>query len=217
LPTLPDSGFDHVAPFYDLLAKSVFGESLKNAQLYLLPFIPDKSRVLVIGGGSGWLLQQLILTGKSLDIVYLDASPRMLSLARAKHEKFTLVHACKVSFRLGTEAALKTPEQFDVVITPFLLDLFPEQRLHQLMMKLKSTLNPKGLWLFADFWPIQQQPRWWQKVLTWSMYTFFGVVSDVKAKKLPNYALHFKQLNLQEIASNSYFKGFVQAKVYKAV
>ncbi len=215
LPKLPDSGFDQVAPFYDLLARFVFGRSLKDAQLYLLPFIPDHSRVLVIGGGSGWLLKQLLLTGKSLDILYLDASPKMLARAKHKYETLPVAHPCQVAFRLGTENELQEHEQFDVVITPFLLDLFPENRLQLLMQKLLTTLSPTGLWLFADFWPIQHPPLWWQKILTWGMYTFFGALSGVKAKQLPDYASHFKQLNLKELASQSYFSGFVQAKVYR--
>jgi tRNA (cmo5U34)-methyltransferase len=216
LPKLPDSGFDRVASFYDALANLVFGHSLKNAQSYLLPFIPDYSRVLVIGGGSGWLLQQLLLTGKKLDILYLDASPRMLSLAQSKY-KSSSKHSCNVSFRVGTEADLQNHEQFDVLITPFLLDLFPEQRLTQLMLRLAATLTPKGFWLFADFWPTQQHPLWWQKALTWSMYTFFGALSNVKARQLPDYAHHFNALGFEEISGKSFYSGFVRAKVFKAI
>ena len=215
LPKLPDSGFDRVAPFYDKLARLVYGSSQQKAQLYLLPFIPDNSRVLIIGGGSGWLLEQLLKTGKQLDILYLDASPAMLHRAKAKYNQLSFSHSCIVEFRLGTEAALHPHEQFNVIITPFLLDLFPPQRLQQLMQRLSDALTPGGLWLFADFWPVQQPARWWQKVLAWGMYTFFGAVSGVEARDLPDYGCYFEQLRLQEVLSGSFYGGFVQAKVYK--
>ncbi|GAB3193762.1 ubiquinone/menaquinone biosynthesis C-methylase UbiE [Pontibacter aydingkolensis] len=214
MPNLPDSGFDKVAPFYDALARLIYGDALQKAQLYLLPFIPDKSRVLVIGGGSGWLLKQLILTGKQLDILYVDASPRMLNKAEAKYKSLVQPHSCQVIFRLGTEAALAPHEQFNVIITPFLLDLYPPQRLRRLMQKLSGSLTAGGLWLFADFCPVQYPMPWWQKTLVWGMYTFFGAVSGVQAKKLPEYDFHFDSLGLQKIASESFYSEFVQGKVF---
>lgn len=212
---LPDSGFDKVAPFYDALARLIYGDALEKAQLYLLPFVPDQSRVLVIGGGSGWLLQQLILTGKQLDILYLDAAPGMLTRAKAKYKSILRSHSCQVSFRLGTEAGLKPDEQFDIIITPFLLDLFPPKRLHQLMQRLSAALVPAGKWLFADFWPIKQPSPWWQKVLAWGMYTFFDALSGVEAKQLPDYGRHFQELSFREVASQQFYGGFVQAKVFE--
>lgn len=214
MPTLPDSGFSRIAPLYDILAKLVFGKSLQKAQLYLLPYIPENSKVLLIGGGSGWLLEQLIFTGKYLDILYVDAAPGMLQLAQKKYSSLKATHNCQVEFRLGTELSVLPTEQFDIIVTPFLLDLFPAPRLQQLMQKLATALHPKGLWLFADFWPENQPPVWWQKLLIWGMYTFFGIVSDVQPNALPDYAPHFDRLGLQEIANQSFYAGFVQAKVY---
>ena len=215
MPTLPDSGFDRAAPFYDPLAQLVYGNALKKSQLYLLSFIPDNCRVLVIGGGSGWLLEQLLHTNKELQFLYLEASPKMLQQAKQKYDQLHQFHTCKVDFRLGNEQTLRQHEQFDIVITPFILDLFPPKRLQQLMQKLDEALSENGLWLFADFWTVQQPPAWWQKVLTWSMYTFFGVVSDVKAKELPDYAKHFQRLRYREVASESFYGGFVQSKVFE--
>ncbi|WP_439880013.1 class I SAM-dependent methyltransferase [Pontibacter sp. MBLB2868] len=211
---LPDSGFHYAAPFYDKLAKLVYGSALQQAQLALFPFLPQQGRVLIIGGGSGWILEQLTHTGKKLDILYLDAAPAMLKLAQAKYKKLHQQHNCSVAFRLGTEQKIESQEQFDVIITPFLLDLFPPQRLHQLMSKLKHALPPDGLWLVADFWPVLQHPPLWQRALVWAMYTFFGAISSVQAKQLPDYAFHFKKLNLTEKYSRSFYGGMVQAKVF---
>mgnify|MGYP005750290833 CR=1 FL=1 len=215
MPKLPDSGFDRAAAFYDPLAKLVYGSALKDSQLYLLPFIPDNCRVLIIGGGSGWLLEQLLHTGKQLDILYLEASPKMLQQAKQKYDRFHHHHTCKVTFRLGNEQALLPHETFEVVFTPFLLDLFPPQRLQQLMQKLDEALLEDGLWLFADFWPVQNPSIWWQKILSWSMYTFFGVISGVEARRLPDYRYHFEQLGYREVVSRSFYGGFVQAKVWE--
>ncbi|WP_276499262.1 class I SAM-dependent methyltransferase [Pontibacter litorisediminis] len=217
MPQLPDSGFNRVASFYDALARLVYGDALQQAQLALLPFVPQEARVLVIGGGTGWVLERLLKTGKNLGILYLDAAPAMLERARQKYGKYKQPHHCQVAFRLGTEQALQPEEQFDVILTPFLLDLFPPQRLQQLMSKLAAALAPDGQWLLADFWPVQQPVPWWQRLLTKGMYTFFGWMSDVQARQLPNYHAHFTSLYFEEKHSQSFYSGMVQAKVFRRV
>lgn len=214
MPKLPDSGFSRTAFFYDALARLVYGKSLQQAQLALLPAIPPQARVLVIGGGSGWILEQLLQTHKHLDILYLDAAPAMLQRAQQKYARLSHAHTCTVRFRLGTEKSLEPQEQFDVLFTPFLLDLFPPQRLHQLMTRLAQALDPKGKWLFADFWPVKSPPPRWQRLLIRSMYTFFGLISGVQARQLPDYQKHFTQLHYKEKYSQSFFHGMVQAKVF---
>lgn len=214
MPHLPDSGFHRVASFYDRLARLVYGDALEQAQRSLLPYLPPQGRVLVIGGGSGWILEQILLTEKKLDILYIDAAPAMLQRAEQVYARFRKPHHGSVSFRLGTEQTLQPNERFEVVITPFLLDLFPPRRLQQLMGTLAATLTPNGQWLFADFWPVQQPPPFWQRLLIGGMYAFFGILSGVKAKQLPNYAAHFKSLGFQDKHSKSFYSGMVQAKVF---
>lgn len=209
MPQNPDSGFDRVASFYDPLARLVFGSALQDAQHWLLHYIPAGASVLIIGGGSGWILKEVLQQTSPKHILYLEASEKMLQKAKQLNYSATIVE-----FRHGTDADLQPHEQFDVVITPFLLDLFPKQRLTQLMQWLNYSLAPSGLWLFADFWPVKQKPPFWQKLLTKSMYLFFGVLSDVQTQDLPDYGKHFSRLGLHEKYSQSFYKGFVQAKVF---
>ncbi|GHA77089.1 class I SAM-dependent methyltransferase [Pontibacter akesuensis] len=215
MPKLPDSGFSRTAPFYDTLAHLVYGRSLQQAQLALLPAIPAQARVLVIGGGSGWILLQLLQTAKRLDILYLDAAPAMLQRAQKKYAQGRQAHTCTVSFRLGNEDSLQPQERFDVILTPFLLDLFPPKRLQHLMGNLAHALAPEGKWLFADFWPVQQPPPLWQRLLIRGMYTFFGLISGVQARQLPDYEEHFSLLGFKEKYSQQFYGGMVQAKVFE--
>ncbi|WP_317175560.1 class I SAM-dependent methyltransferase [Pontibacter beigongshangensis] len=199
---------------YDVLARLVYGSSLQRAQQALLPFIQEHDRVLIIGGGSGWLLEQVLVSCPGLQVLYLEASPKMLQLAKHRFQQLNAPGAT-VAFRLGTEAALERTEVFDKVVTPFLLDLFPPQRLRPLMERLARHLAPEGLWLFADFWPVATPPPWWQRFLIRSMYAFFGTISNVQASTLPVYQDHFKKLQLQEVYTKPFFKGMVQAKVFR--
>ena len=214
MPPFPDSGFDRVASFYDPLARLFFGSAQLQAQQVLLSFIKEHAKVLVVGGGSGWLLEQMLLTRKSLEIVYIDASPNMIRLAQERTAHHIKRSSCTVDFRIGNEQAILPGEQFDIIFTPFVLDLFPAQRLTQLMARLENALREKGQWLFADFWPVQQPAPVWQRLLLKTMYVFFKAVSGVKATQLPDFRHHFGKLKLHEKFTADFYKGMIQAKVF---
>ncbi|MEZ4686196.1 MAG: hypothetical protein R3B47_09055 [Bacteroidia bacterium] len=51
--------FNRLAPVYDFLASLVFGNRIRQAQRWLLDFIPEGSSILILGGGTGWILEEL--------------------------------------------------------------------------------------------------------------------------------------------------------------
>ncbi|MDX5348143.1 MAG: class I SAM-dependent methyltransferase, partial [Hymenobacteraceae bacterium] len=166
---VPD--FDAVADFYDPLSRLVFGNTIKNAQTCLLQHIPKTATVLIAGGGTGELLTELLQQHQPVNVVYLEASAKMLHLTKEKLQRLTPAQREQVQLIHGTEASLPNTPDFDVIITPFLLDLFPEEQLQPMMQTLHQNLKPGGKWLVADFQLQPESPRW-QKVLVKSMYLF---------------------------------------------
>ncbi|SDJ87514.1 Methyltransferase domain-containing protein [Catalinimonas alkaloidigena] len=205
--------FDRIAPWYDGLAALVFGNRLRRAQAQFLHYIPPHSRVLVLGGGSGWLLEQVLRLHPAVSVVYLEASHAMLEAARQRTQP--LAHQ-RVEFRQGTETDLHPQETFDVVLTFFVLDLFTNQALPTAMLRLYQALRPGGHWLFTDFdWPERRPAFWWEQGLIWGMYRFFGVVSEVCARQLPPYRAAFEALPLQCRASVQ--RGLLHSAVWQKV
>lgn len=209
--------FNTIAPMYDRLAGLVFGKALRRAQTVHLALVPEQANVLLIGGGTGWLLAQLLLQKPQLQVTYLEASPKMLHLTERRLQKLPLAVRGQVTMRLGDESSLRHDQTFDCIITPFLLDLFPDVRLTKLMDKLQNALNPGGLWLFSDFWPTANPPLVWQKLLLHTMYRFFGTVSNVQATQLPDFEKHFSNRPLEVQRAQSVYKGLIQARVYRKV
>ena len=78
--------------------------------------------ILIVGGGTGWLLQQVLTHCQPNRVVYLEASAKMLALASRRVINHNV--AGSVVFRVGDETCLKPDESFDVIMTPFVLDLF---------------------------------------------------------------------------------------------
>ena len=77
-------GFDLIAPYYDSLARLVFGDSIRHCQLEYLDKIPPGAQVLILGGGTGWLLGELMKINPSCRVWYLESSIKMLEMTKGK-------------------------------------------------------------------------------------------------------------------------------------
>ncbi|MBC6697951.1 class I SAM-dependent methyltransferase [Hymenobacter puniceus] len=211
--SLPDSGFDRVAAFYDPLARLVYGRALHTAQQAALQAgLPGGApRVLIIGGGTGWVLLEVLHQRPQARVLYLEASPRMLARAR---QLLPTAGAAQVEFRLGTEATLLPTERFEVIVTFFLLDLFEPGRLRQLVARLHQARQPGAPWLLADF----AAPRtWWQRGLLMSMYGFFRLTTGISARSLPPIHQTLGGLGLRPVQELRFFGGMVEAVVWQDV
>ncbi|WP_303310744.1 class I SAM-dependent methyltransferase [Hymenobacter sp. BT730] len=209
---LPDAGFDRVAAFYDPLARLVFGRSLLRAQRLALEGLPAGApRVLIIGGGSGWVLPEVLRRRPAAHILYIEASPAMLRRSQQTLQGLSPTQQKQVEFRLGTEDSLLPTEAFDVIVTFFFLDLFPAARLRHIVSRLAAVRKPQAPWLLADFAP----PRTaWQKLLLASMYRFFGLTTGIQGRKLPPIREELARVGLLPTTRHTVFGGMAEAVVY---
>jgi tRNA (cmo5U34)-methyltransferase len=79
--------FNTIAPFYDFLVRLVFQQRLQEAQESLLVQIPEKGRVLILGGGTGWVLTRLLELKPEVSIVYVEVSEKMLALSQQRWQR----------------------------------------------------------------------------------------------------------------------------------
>jgi SAM-dependent methyltransferase len=200
--------YDNSASFYDALSRLVFGRALINAQVYLLPYIPQNANMLVIGGGTGWILDEITrIRPSGLSITYVEISANMMALSRNRN-----IGGNKVVFiNKAIEQAELSPN-FDVVITPFLFDNFTESHLPAGFGHIHHALKPCGLWLYTDF---QLTGRWWQYLLLKSMLLFFKVLCGVASWRLPDVAGQFGKFDYSAVEEKSFFKDFVISRVYR--
>jgi len=206
------TSFDPVASYYDFLARMIFGKAILKSQMDYLEEIPGSSDILIFGGGTGKILTQ-VLNKRPKQITYLEASPEMLKLAR---EKVIDQTECKIHFISGTEHDLPMRKEFDVIITPFVLDVFQPGGLHYCMNRLVQCLKDDGTWLFSDF-RVTNHPinKWWQRFMIKIMYRFFRTTCKIEANRLLDFGSYFKGIGLKESWSKLYFSGFIQAKAFR--
>ena len=148
------SNYNLIAPLYDLLATLVFAGQTHKANRQFFSDIPDGSRILVLGGGTGQLLPQL---KPECRVVFIEPSSKML--ARAKKRK----HPVSTSFLQHKFEDFDYDEKFDFVICQFFLDLFDDETMARHLTRIKSTLTDKGVLLISDF-HIPKKPFKWLKM-----------------------------------------------------
>lgn len=142
------NGFNWISGIYDHAARVVFGKTIFDAQLTFIDDIPINSKILILGGGTGRILKEMIRVNPRCAIWYIDASSAMLEDAK---ERLRKLPSHDVHFLHGTVNSIPGEIKFDVVITNFFLDLFTVQSLEGIIEKIDKALLSESLWLVTDF------------------------------------------------------------------
>jgi len=193
----PDADFGPVAGFYDGLAGLVFGGALRRAQRNTLAAgLPPGAapRVLVLGGGAGWVLTELWRQRPQAQVLYLEVSAAMLARTQARLRQHPAPPGATLELRQGTEAALRPGEQFDVIVTFFVLDCFTAAALPGALGRLHAARRADAPWLVTDFRPAR---RGWRRWLLQAMYWFFGFTVGLRARQLPPWPTALAALGLR--------------------
>lgn len=203
------NNYDRIASSYDRLSRLVFFNAQTHAQKVQLPFIAPGSNILIVGGGTGWILEAIAeIHPKGITITYLEISANMIKLAQKVN-----AGGNKVQFIQGAIEDQLLEQTYDVIITAFLFDNFAEPRAILVFQKLHQRLKDDGLWLFSDF--SQTHNKNWHSLLLKLMYAFFKRIAQVEASSLFNTSKLFQQYGYQNIFRKLYYGKFIESTVYK--
>jgi ubiquinone/menaquinone biosynthesis C-methylase UbiE len=205
------NNYDKIARYYDFLSRIVFFRAQVNAQVYALKHIGNHGRILIVGGGTGWILEEIAkIHDSGLSIVYLEISSKMIELSRAR--------SCGVNEVVFVNQAVEdfsATDTFDVICTPFLFDNFSQQRADLVLAKLDEMLKASGLWLFTDFNVDGRKGKWWKKFLLKSMYSFFKILKIVETSALPDTRSDFERRGYINLEEKHFYGSFIQGIVYQ--
>jgi ubiquinone/menaquinone biosynthesis C-methylase UbiE len=202
------ANYDNSAWFYDRLSRLVYGKALVRSQVYLLKHIPANSNILIAGGGTGWILEEIAKAHPSgLTITYAEISSNMMALSKKRNTAGN-----EVIFINGPVENIEDDSLYDLVFTPFLFDNFTEQTFQQVFAHIHSRLKPRGTWLNTDFRPAG---KWWHTFLLRSMIIFFRTICGIEAKRLPDIERQFEQRQYVIIDQKSFFGEFILSTAYQ--
>lgn len=202
--------YNILASIYDTLSRVVYGNTLVEAQVFLLPEIPPNATVLIIGGGTGWVLEEITQIHPSgLSITYLDIAEQMIALARQRNAGQNTVRFINSPVENGLP-----PGTFNIILTPFIFDNFSQPTFEKVFNLLEQHLEPNGTWLCVDFQE-QENAHWYQRALLKVMYTFFRALCNIEAKQLPDIEGRFKNKGYKAIQQKNFANGMIASTAYK--
>ncbi|HYJ04083.1 MAG TPA: class I SAM-dependent methyltransferase [Chthoniobacterales bacterium] len=178
--------FDAVAPWYRALETIAFGNALQRCRVACLNEIESPRQALVVGEGDGRFLGELLRAHPVVQVDCVDASDRMLQLARRRVEMEQPDRSGQIRFLHRDITKWAPPENhYDLVVTHFLLDCFPETELAGVIKRLASAATPEAVWLLADFrLPGRGFARLRARVWLAAMYQFFRLTARIPATEL---------------------------------
>lgn len=200
------NNFNFVAPFYDQLARLIYGRKLKSMQQLHLGEIPNKAKVLIVGGGTGEVLEWLP-RGLALQVDYVELSDRMIKKAMKRE-----VDGNEVSFKRMD--ARDVSDRYDVVIANFFLDCFSTTNLNRMIVHLTGLLQENGKLLVTDFaLPITGK----QRFLSGLMHTFFRLATRLESKGLHDIHQAILENGFEQVRYKTDKDGLLFSGIYKII
>jgi ubiquinone/menaquinone biosynthesis C-methylase UbiE len=202
--------YNSIAKIYDGLSRVVYQKSIVKAQVFLIQLIKDNDSILIVGGGTGWILEEIAkLQRQNLSVVYVEKSSGMIKLAQKRN-----ITGLKTTFIQNGIETFDANEKFDVIITAFLFDNFKKEKIEFVFAKLNGYLKNHGIWLYADFVNDRSNKKVWQQFLLKSMYTFFRITAGIETQELIDMQPYFAP-GYELITEQFYYNHFIQAKAYR--
>ena len=208
-------GFDLLAPFYDAGVHLFLGRKIEYSQQFFLSGFSSCPHVLIFGGGTGYLLPELLNNPDVRRICYVDISEKMIGKARKR-----IVHICPerlhdIDFVCGSYLQIPHDYAFDLLITPYVLDCFEQKELELLVPYLSKRIGERGQWLFVDFnTPESGFPRLLSRFIVRPLYFFFNILCGLKVHRLPAFDKVFASSSWNLRKEHYFCSCLLTAKVY---
>jgi ubiquinone/menaquinone biosynthesis C-methylase UbiE len=205
--------FDAIAPWYRALETIAFGNALQRARVACLDEIGTPRRALIVGEGNGRFLAQLLRNQLTIEVDCVDASQRMLDLARRR----VADNASRVRF-LQREISSWEPsgDRYDLIVTHFFLDCFREDQLRVIVAKLSRAATADAVWLVADFCiPASGFAHFRTRMWLAAMYRFFRYTAAIPARELidPSRLLRVEGFTLAR--QNLFRLGMIKSELWR--
>jgi len=201
------ANFNFIAPVYDPLAFLVYGNNLKKAKKAFFEKIPSHARILLMGGGTGNILNDLLEKKPFVIVDFVEASSAMMKIAEKNLKK---EFQSRINFINGDHHSILKGAEYDVITSFFVIDCFKQEDAIEFANAITSVLKPDGIWLFADFF---ETGKSYHHALLWIMYRFFRVVSRIPTLKLPDYNAIFRAVKFKVREEKIILNGLIHSLV----
>lgn len=208
--------FDTLAPWYRTLEWIAFGDDLQRCRIACLTEVVAPRHALIVGEGNGRFLCELLRAHPSVEVDCVDASQRMLQLARERLEREWPDCLEHVRF-LQHDLISWTPpaHHYDLVVTHFFLDCFAEAQLAAIIRKLEQATTDRACWLLADLYvPPKGFARFRARAWLAVMYRFFRLTAGIDARQLIDPTPFLRDAGFALARQDSFRKGMLKSEIW---
>lgn len=193
-----------------------FGDALQRCRIACLGEIAAPRRALIVGEGNGRFLCELLRLHPEVEVDCLDASQRMLQLARERLQRELPDRTWRVRFLNQDINSWTAPEQhYDLLITHFVLDCFPEAALTGIIEKMAGAATNDANWLLADFClPPKGMARLRARAWLAAMYLFFRVTARIPASELSDPTPFLRREGFALAHRHHFRKGILKSELW---
>ena len=218
LQPAPTAQFDHLARHYDFMETLLAGRKLERCRNAFWDEIPAVESALLVGEGHGKFLKSLLQRNPSVQVTCVDASARMLEVARKRLLRAALPIDHVQFIRAEVPAWNPPAERYDLVATHFFLDCFQRDQLAAVVSSLRRATRPGAWWIVSDF----QIPRAGLKrlralVIHRLMYGFFRIATKLPASALVLPQPFLRQNGFVRVSRSEFDWGLLCAELWKRV
>ena len=209
--------FDAVAPWYRALETIAFGNALQRCRVHWLGQIRSPRHALIVGEGDGRFLCELLRAHPKVRVDCVDSSERMLQLARKRMEHELPELRDHVRF-LCHDVTHWTPpaNAYDLLVTHFLLDCFPQAELARVVKNIAATAKPDAEWLLADFrLPNGGFARLQAQAWLTAMYQFFRFAARIPARELIDPTPHLQAGGFSLVHQHLSREGMLKSELWR--
>lgn len=203
--------FSNLSSIYDLLGSCAFFGALHRSQTHFLKDLKPASHALIVGGGTGRFLVDLLKSGKVEHLTYVDISPGMISRAKKKVSSLGFEH--KVEFICGGIDSIPQ-KKYELICTHYFLDCFEGEALCGLISSLKGLLHEDGTWHFSDFYQDESTSFFKRKFIGF-LYWFFRLFCGLQVRNLGDFRKLFKEEGLECEGEKFFIGKLMRTAVYR--
>jgi ubiquinone/menaquinone biosynthesis C-methylase UbiE len=192
---------DRIARWYRWIEYAGFGRALERRREAFLSDVSGARRVLALGDGDGRALAALLAAAPHACVDYIDASARMLDLARAR------AGTQRVNYRCADARTAPLPEaEYDLIVTHFFLDCFDETDMEPLIARLARAATPQSRWLISEF----RGNGWLVRVL----YFFFRLTTGLRTRRLVDHHPLLKRHGFRLVRHKDVWRGLLASELW---
>ena len=183
---------DRIARWYRWLEYLSFGGLLQGRRRKFLPEVATSRRVLILGDGDGRFTTEFLYASPLAKVDSVELSANMLRLAESRIPPHDL-RSGRIRLLHGDVRRVPLSGNYDLVVTHFFLDCFSTSELETLFSHIVQFVTPDVRWLVSEFrLPAAGAPRFIGQRLVAALYWSFGILADLKTRRLPNYSAVFR-------------------------